>query len=231
MDFKTRFQGKTSKITKDGDIEGEFVPKASTPTRKTSIQRKEHTASNQREKGMMQNSKFSYKAAEGNRHITGSEPKPIEKLTNVNVSLQYNFNDQEIRYGSSYAKPNHFTQKKQEGGQVQQTNQDDDQYLQKTKILDQERPSQQLLAKSNTHSFKINEQPSEPLNAQSAAIARKQPLIEQYNFKRGAKNTNMSDFSRGGTDNIYLNGGKTIAEAIRYNQDPNSMNSSRMSIA
>jgi hypothetical protein len=47
----------------------------------------------------------------------------------------------------------------------------------------------------------------------------------------------MTDFSLGAPNsdanagNIYLNGGKNIAEGLRFNMDPNSINSSRMSIA
>jgi hypothetical protein len=39
-----------------------------------------------------------------NSKIMSSEPKPIEKLSNINVSLNYDFNDQEIKYGQSQTK-------------------------------------------------------------------------------------------------------------------------------
>jgi len=73
MDFKTRFQGKTSKITKDGDVEGNkadfdtpshLIP----PARGNSIHKNDRISNNgaadRSNLNITRNSRFSYKGSE-----------------------------------------------------------------------------------------------------------------------------------------------------------------------
>ena len=75
MDFKTRFQGKTSKITKDGDVEGnkaDFDTPGSSgipPVRTTSIHKNDKiggggAAVDRSNLNITRNSRFSYKGSE-----------------------------------------------------------------------------------------------------------------------------------------------------------------------
>ena len=119
MDFKTRFQGKTSKVTKDGDIEGNKAdfdvaqPNNLPPARGNSIHKNDRInnsgAVDRSNLSITRNSRFSYK---GSEQSTAKKPqdqsfvsKPIEKLPadRINVNSLYNFNDQEVKYGA--AKP------------------------------------------------------------------------------------------------------------------------------
>ena len=75
MDFKTRFQGKTSKITKDGDLEGNKADFDVNPTnllppaRANSIHKNERInqgapAVDRTNLNITRNSRFSYKGSE-----------------------------------------------------------------------------------------------------------------------------------------------------------------------
>lgn len=67
MDFKTRFQGKTSKITKDGDLDGhkaDFDQFKNQPQRGNSIHKSERFGDKQDGLNLTRNSKFSYRGSE-----------------------------------------------------------------------------------------------------------------------------------------------------------------------
>lgn len=74
MDFKTRFQGKTSKITKDGDLEGnkadfDTPSNALPPARGNSIHKNDRLSNNgaavdRSNLNITRNSRFSYKGSE-----------------------------------------------------------------------------------------------------------------------------------------------------------------------
>lgn len=88
MNFKERFAGKTTKITKEGDLESnkaDFDQPKVGPSRGNSIHKNERASLNESNNDITRNSRLSYKVSEQSNMKKTQESKsflskPIEKL-------------------------------------------------------------------------------------------------------------------------------------------------------